>query len=197
MKHLLTIIILLHAVAVWAQKSEQLFNGKDLTGWRVHGTEKWYVQNGEMICGSGPDKQYGYLSTENEYKDFDMHLEFFQEANGNSGVFFHSQVDGTTVSGWQAEVAPLNNHTGGIYESYGRGWLIQPTPEKEKFLKENEWNHMRIRVKGNTVTTWLNGNQMIELTDEKIGSITGRISLQIHDGGGVRVRWRNLKISRI
>jgi hypothetical protein len=101
------------------------------------------------------------------------------------------------VSGWQAEVAPLNNHTGGIYESYGRGWLIQPTPEKEKFLKENEWNHMRIRVKGNTVTTWLNGNQMIELTDEKIGSITGRISLQIHDGGGVRVRWRNLKISRI
>jgi hypothetical protein len=197
MKHLLTIIILLHAVAVWAQKSEQLFNGKDLTGWRVHGTEKWYVQNGEMICESGPDKQYGYLSTENEYKNFDMHLEFFQEANGNSGVFFHSQVDGTTVSGWQAEVAPLNNHTGGIYESYGRGWLIQPAPEKEKFLKENEWNHMRIRVKGNTVTTWLNGNQMIELTDEKIGSITGRISLQIHDGGGVRVRWRNLKISRI
>jgi hypothetical protein len=197
MKHLLTIIILLHAVAVWAQKSEQLFNGKDLAGWRVHGTEKWYVQNGEMICESGPDKQYGYLATENEYKDFDMHLEFFQEANGNSGVFFHSQVDGTTVSGWQAEVAPLNNHTGGIYESYGRGWLIQPAPEKEKFLKENEWNHMRIRVKGNTVTTWLNGNQMIELTDEKIGSITGRISLQIHDGGGVRVRWRNLKISRI
>jgi hypothetical protein len=197
MKHLLTIIILLHAVAVWAQKSEQLFNGKDLAGWRIHGTEKWYVQNGEMICESGPDKQYGYLATENEYKDFDMHLEFFQEANGNSGVFFHSQVDGTTVSGWQAEVAPLNNHTGGIYESYGRGWLIQPAPEKEKFLKENEWNHMRIRVKGNTVTTWLNGNQMIELTDEKIGSITGRISLQIHDGGGVRVRWRNLKISRI
>jgi len=197
MKHLLTIIILLHAVAVWAQKSEQLFNGKDLAGWRIHGTEKWYVQNGEMMCESGPDKQYGYLATENEYKDFDMHLEFFQEANGNSGVFFHSQVDGTTVSGWQAEVAPLNNHTGGIYESYGRGWLIQPAPEKEKFLKENEWNHMRIRVKGNTVTTWLNGNQMIELTDEKIGSITGRISLQIHDGGGVRVRWRNLKISRI
>lgn len=197
MKHLLTIIILLHAVAVWAQKSEQLFNGKDLTGWRIHGTEKWYVQNGEMICESGPDKQYGYLSTEKEYKDFDMHLEFFQEANGNSGVFFHSQVDGTTVSGWQAEVAPMNNHTGGIYESYGRGWLIQPAPEKEKFLKENEWNKMRIRVKGNTVTTWLNGNQMIELTDEKIGSITGRISLQIHDGGGVRVRWRNLKISGI
>jgi len=197
MKNLLTIIILLHTVAVWAQKSEQLFNGKDLTGWRVHGTEKWYVQNGEMICESGPDKQYGYLSTEQEYKDFDLQLEFFQEANGNSGVFFHSQVDGTTVSGWQAEVAPMNNHTGGIYESYGRGWLIQPAPEKEKFLKENEWNKMRIRVKGNTVTTWLNGNQMIELTDEKIGSISGRISLQIHDGGGVRVRWRNLKISGI
>jgi hypothetical protein len=197
MKHFLLIIILLPAVAAWAQKSELLFNGSDLTGWRVHGTEKWYVQNGEMICESGPDKQYGYLSTDKEFKDFDLRLEFFQEANGNSGVFFHAQVDGTTVSGWQAEVAPMNNHTGGIYESYGRGWLIQPSPEKEKFLKENAWNQMRIRVIGNKVTTWLNGHQMIELADEKIGSITGRIALQIHDGGGVRVRWRNIKISTI
>ena len=29
-----------------------------------------------------------------------------QEANGNSGVFFRSTVDGTKVSGWQVEVAP-------------------------------------------------------------------------------------------
>jgi hypothetical protein len=44
------------------------------------------------------------------------------------------------------------------------------------------------------VTTWLNGTQMITLKDEKIGSRTGKIALQIHDGGGVKVRWRNLRI---
>ena len=196
MKNLFAIIISIAALSAMAQEAS-MFNGKDLTGWRVHGTEKWYVSNGELVCESGPDKQYGYLSSEQEYKDFELTLEFFQESNGNSGVFFHSQVEGTKVSGWQAEVAPLNHHTGGIYESYGRGWLIKPDPSLEKFLKENSWNTMKVKVSGNTVTTWLNGQQMITLTDEKIGSVTGRISLQIHDGGGVRVRWRNLRISRL
>ncbi|MFM7193670.1 MAG: DUF1080 domain-containing protein [Bacteroidota bacterium] len=196
MKKLFAIIILIPSLTAFAQE-ESMFNGKDLTGWRIHGTEKWYVANGELICESGPDKQYGYLSSEKEYKDFELTLEFFQESNGNSGVFFHSQVVGTKVSGWQAEVAPMNNHTGGIYESYGRGWLIQPDPSLEKFLKENSWNSMKVKVSGNTVTTWLNGQQMITLTDEKIGSVTGRISLQIHDGGGVRVRWRNMNIRKL
>lgn len=196
MKKLFAIIILIPSLTAFAQE-ESMFNGKDLTGWRIHGTEKWYVANGELICESGPDKQYGYLSSEKEYKDFELTLEFFQESNGNSGVFFHSQVVGTKVSGWQAEVAPMNNHTGGIYESYGRGWLIQPEPSLEKFLKENSWNSMKVKVSGNTVTTWLNGQQMITLTDEKIGSVTGRISLQIHDGGGVRVRWRNMNIRKL
>ncbi|MFM9075679.1 MAG: DUF1080 domain-containing protein [Bacteroidota bacterium] len=196
MKKLFAIIILIPSLTAFAQE-ESMFNGKDLTGWRIHGTEKWSVANGELICERGPDKQYGYLSSEKEYKDFELTLEFFQESNGNSGVFFHSQVVGTKVSGWQAEVAPMNNHTGGIYESYGRGWLIQPEPSLEKFLKENSWNSMKVKVSGNTVTTWLNGQQMITLTDEKIGSVTGRISLQIHDGGGVRVRWRNMNIRKL
>ena len=51
---------------------------------------------------------------------------------------------------------------------------------------------MKVMVKGNTVTTWLNGQQMITLTDEKIDSISGKIALQIHDGGGVKVKWRKI-----
>jgi hypothetical protein len=192
MKKILFVMLSLLAFSVQAQQS--IFNGKDLTGWKIYGTEKWYVDKGELVCESGPDKQYGYFATEKEYKDFELTLEFKQESNGNSGVFFHSQIEGTTVSGWQAEVAPLNSHSGGIYESYGRGWLIKPTAEKEKALKEGEWNKMKIVVKGNTVTTWLNGEEMITLTDEKIGSRTGKIALQIHDGGGVKVRWKNIFI---
>jgi hypothetical protein len=195
-----TVVFLLAAIATYpaiAQKPEKLFNGKDLTGWKVYGTEKWYVNKGELICESGPDKQYGYFATEKDYKDFELTLEFFQESNGNSGVFFHSSIEGTKVTGWQAEVAPLNNHTGGIYESYGRGWLIQPKPELEKVLKVGQWNKMKVVVKGNNVTTWLNGQQMITLDDEKIGSVTGKIALQIHDGGGVRVRWRKIMVKKI
>jgi hypothetical protein len=173
---------------------KKIFNGKDLTGWTAHGTEKWYVKNGELVCESGPDKKYGYLSTNKNYKDFTLELEFLQEANGNSGVFIRSSIEGTKISGWQVEVAPLNNNTGGIYESYGRGWLIQPTKEDQQWLKTREWNKMKIVVKGDEVTTFLNGHQMVNLKDEKIGKGVGFIALQIHDGGGIKVRWRKLRI---
>lgn len=176
---------------------EKIFNGKDLTGWTIHGTEKWYVQNGELICESGPDKKYGYLSTNKQYKNFDFSVDFKQEANGNSGVFFRSSIEGVKISGWQVEVAPLNLHTGGIYESYGRGWLIKPKPEDEKWLKPGEWNNLRIRVVNDEATTWLNGHQMVYFKDARIGAANGFIALQIHDGGGIKVRWKNFKIQEL
>ncbi|MBL7699878.1 MAG: DUF1080 domain-containing protein [Chitinophagaceae bacterium] len=174
-----------------------IFNGKDLTGWKIHGTEKWYVENGELVCESGPDKQYGYLSTEKNYDDFVLELDFKLEANGNSGVFIRSNIEGTKISGWQVEVAPPMHSTGGIYESYGREWLVKPKPEDEKVLKATEWNHMKIEAKGDNVTTWLNGKKMVHLEDEKIGQGKGFIALQIHDGGGIKVRWKNIKIKEL
>lgn len=195
-KPALLLVSLLLSTALLAQK-KSLFNGKDLTGWTAHGTEKWYVEGGELVCESGPDKQYGYLSTNKNYKNFILTLQFKQEANGNSGVFIRSGIEGVKISGWQVEVAPLNHHTGGIYESYGRGWIIQPKPEDEAALKPGEWNELKIEANGDRVTTWLNSRQMVQLTDEKIGKGEGFIALQIHDGGGIKVRWRKLKIKEL
>ena len=87
-------------------QSISLFNGNDLSGWNIHGTEKWYVENGDLVCESGPENEYGYLSTEKFYDDFILTLEFKQVSNGNSGVFFRSTLEGTKISGWQVEVAP-------------------------------------------------------------------------------------------
>lgn len=56
---------------------------------------------------------------------------------------------------------------------------------------------MRIRVKGDNVQTWLNGEQMVNINDAKIGAGKGRIALQIHDGGGIKVVWRNLKLTTL
>ena len=126
-KRILTSILLISIVSTGFAQTK-LFNGKDLKGWKVHGTEKWYVENGELICESGPDKQYGYLASDKDFKDFELTVEFKQESNGNSGVFFRSSIEGTKITGWQAEVAPKGHSTGGIYESYGREWLIKPDP---------------------------------------------------------------------
>ena len=195
MRQFLSFLIILFTFYVHSQQS--IFNGKDLEGWTINGTEKWYVSEGLLICESGPDAEYGYLTTDAHYDDFLLELEFKQEADGNSGVFFRSTVDGTIVNGWQVEVAPPGSDTGGIYESYGRGWLIKPDPEKDKYLKMGEWNTMKILCNGDRVQTFLNGHEMVDITDEKIGDGKGGIALQIHSGGGIKVIWKNLKITEL
>jgi hypothetical protein len=190
-------IFLLLCSSVPPSKKQPIFNGKDLTGWKIYGTEKWYVDKGQLVCESGPDKKYGYLATEKFYKNFDLTVEFLQESNGNSGIFFRSTIDGTKITGWQCEVAPKGQDTGGIYESYGRKWLVKIEDEKENILKPGKWNKMRLKVEGDRVQTWLNGKPMVNFTDEKIGKADGSIALQIHDGGGIKVRWRKLIIEEL
>ncbi len=184
-----------------AGKEVELFNGTDLTGWQVYGNDKWYVdREGNLVCESGRDhSQYGYLATTEYYDDFDLTVEFKQVANGNSGVFFRSFIEpkDIIVHGWQCEVAPKGQDTAGIYESYGRGWLAQIPDEKEGILKVRDWNTLRLRVDGDHVQTWLNGEPMVDLVDEQIGAGKGRIALQIHDGGGIKVQWRNLHLTTL
>ena len=178
-------------------ESVSLFNGVDLSGWTIHGTEKWYVEDGDLVCENGSDNEYGYLSTDEYYDDFVLTLEYKQESNGNSGVFFRSTLDGIIINGWQVEISPPGHDTGGIYESYGRGWLIKPDPIKDKSLKYGDWNSMKIMVKGDNVKTWLNDVEMIHINDQKIGEGKGSIALQIHAGDDVKVRWRNIKLEKL
>ncbi len=182
---------------IGCQSKVTLFTGENLDGWTVHGTEKWYVENGLLVCESGPDEEYGYLRTDDTFDDFELNLEFKQGADGNSGVFFRSTLDGTKISGWQVEVAPPGHNTGGIYESYGRGWLIKPDTLLDRHLLFGDWNKMKIRVVDSQVTTWLNGFEMVTLTDSIIGEASGHIALQIHSGGGIKVHWRDIKLREL
>ena len=74
---------------------ESLFNGKDLTGWKNVGKEKWVVEDG-AIYGEGVSTEYGYLVTEKSYSNFDLSLRFKCEADGNSGVYLHTKFQGDT-----------------------------------------------------------------------------------------------------
>ena len=191
----LLISILFSCIENQKLETISLFNGENLDGWIIYGTEKWYVEDYELVCESGPDKEYGYLGTEENFDDFILTLQFKQENNGNSGVFFRSSVDGTKVKGWQVEVAPPGLHSGGIYESYGRGWLIKPDSAKDSVVKMGEWNSMKIKVISDEVTTSINGTEMIKIKDSIIGKGIGGVALQIHDGGGIKVKWRNFKLT--
>jgi hypothetical protein len=177
-----------------------LFNGKDLTGWKINGEEKWVVEQGTIVCESTAQK-YGYLTTEKTYRDFDLRLEFKGEAAGNSGVFFHARITGIDpqhgpdIEGIQVEVDPnVDKHTGGLYESGGRGWVMMPTPEGERALKPGQWNDLEVSVRGNHIVTRLNGVKVVDYMDPAPRFTDGVIGLQIHTGGGVKMRWRNILI---
>ena len=145
----------------------QLFNGKDLTNWVEVGKEKWTVEDG-AIHGQGVTNAYGYLRTEKKYKDFWLSLRFKCEADGNSGVYIHTEFKPGTVDvsqGKQFEIdRVLNHHTGGLYGE-GRGWYAWPAPEFEQVIRPTDWNDMLLKVEGNHYVAILNGIEILNFTD--------------------------------
>ncbi|HVA01227.1 MAG TPA: DUF1080 domain-containing protein, partial [Terriglobia bacterium] len=152
-----------------ASKWTPLFNGKNLDGWKPYGTDTWKADHG-AIFGDSTSGKYGYLLTKKEYKNFDIRLKFNCTKEGNSGLFFHSTITGENpkwgpdIVGLQAEIDPAR-HTGGIYESGGRGWVALPTAAGEKAIKPvGQWNSMEVRVEGNHIVTHLNGVEIVNYT---------------------------------
>jgi hypothetical protein len=178
-----------------------LFNGKDLSGWKNNGEEKWVVDEG-AILGESTVGKYGYLTTEKTYSNFKLRLQFKCETDGNSGVFTRSTITGNSpktgpdIVGMQVEVDPTR-HTGGIYESGGRGWVALPTPEGERAIKPRDWNKLEIMVQGNHYVTRLNGKQIVDFTDSAPKFTEGVIGLQLHTGGGVKIRFKDIYIQEL
>jgi len=174
----------------------QLFNGKDLTGWVEVGKEKWTVEDG-VIHGQGVTNAYGYLRTEKKYKDFWLSIRFKCEADGNSGVYIHTEFKEGTVDvsqGKQFEIdRMMNHHTGGLYGE-GRGWYAWPAPEYEQVIRPTDWNEMLLKVEGNHFVAVLNGIEILNFTDPAPKSFDGYIALQLHSGGLGNMRFKDIYI---
>ena len=174
-----------------------LFNGKDLKGWIEIGKEKWVVEEGGTLHGMAISKEYGYLRTEKNYKDFHLTLKFKCEGDGNSGVFFHSEFKPgtpTVTQGLQFEIdCTIGEHTGGIYGD-GRAWIVWPSPENETVVRQSDWNEYLLKVEGNRYVARLNGVVMVDFTDPNPKSFDGGISLQLHSGGSGNMRFKDILI---
>ena len=186
-----------------AGKWTPLFNGKNLDGWKAYGAEKWVADHG-TIFGESTSGKYGYLLTDKTYKNFDVRLKFNCSLEGNSGLFFHSHITGENpkwgpdIVGLQAEIDPAR-HTGGIYESGGRGWVALPTEEGEKAIKPvGQWNSMEVRVEGNHIVTHLNGVKIVDYMYTPAKYTDGHIALQIHTGmHGFRIHFKDIEIKAL
>lgn len=202
------------AVATAAEPVD-LFNGKDLAGWTQRGgAAKYAVEEGVIVGRSVPDTSNTFLTTDKEYGDFELELDFkIDDRAFNSGIQIrsHSRPEGggERVYGYQVEIDPRSDRgwTAGLYFEGGSehreaGWLddLSNNAAARDAFRLGEWNHLRIVANGRRIQTWLNGVPATDFTDSDENAFTpsGFIALQVHSVGGAtepkEVRWRNIKL---
>ena len=185
---------------------KDLFYGTNLDGWTQKGGEaKYEVKDGMVIGTTVPNTPNSFLTTDKEYGDFIMEIEYKVDSTMNSGIQIRSsstaQYQNGRVHGYQVEIDPSDRAwSAGIYDEGRRGWLntMEENPKAQKAFKQNEWNKYRIEAIGDTIKTWINDVPASYLIDDKDQS--GFIALQVHSIGdntkeaGKQVMWRNIKI---
>ena len=172
-----------------------LFDGKTLDGWHTLPGGKWEVRDG-LIVGTAArtEPRHGQLVSDKRYKDFTVRLKF-RSIQGNSGLYFRvDPVDQPVgVLGFQAEIDPAND-IGGLYETGGRAWVVQPTPEQVKqYFKPGQWNAMSVTAEGRHIVVEINGHKTAELKDDP-GRLKGNLALQMHGGQDMHVEFKDIEI---
>jgi hypothetical protein len=178
---------------------KSLFDGKTLEGWEKHGGDAVYaVKDGAIVGHSVPNTSNTFMCTKERFGDFELKFEVMVDNRLNSGVQIRSNIKGNDrVYGPQVEIEAAPGESGYIYgEATGRGWLSQDRSKKDAF-KNDQWNEYRVLAKGDNIKTWVNGQQIADLTDAE-SSKEGIIGLQVH-GVGKReepmyAKWRNIQI---
>jgi putative membrane-bound dehydrogenase-like protein len=174
-----------------ADNAKDFFNGKDLTGW--DGDPKlWSVKDGEIVGKSPGIAKNEFLKSQMLADDFRLTIKVKLVPNKeNSGVQFRSESlpDGE-MKGPQADVGL--GWWGKLYEENGRG-VLSDNKSGEKVVKEDDWNEYEIVAEGGHVKTFLNGKPCVDLTDDAV-SRRGIFGLQIHAGGAMEVRFKDLKL---
>ena len=184
---------------------KNLFNGKDLTGWKqLNGKAKYSIKNGEIIGTTVFGEPNTFLATEKDYGNFILELEFKVDSSMNSGIQFRSEskpdYKNGRVHGYQFEIDPSpRGWTGGIYDEARRDWLYQMdlNPAAKNAYKKGQWNKCRIECIGNNIRTWVNGIPAAHVIDNMTPK--GFIALQVHsiskkEEEGRQIRWRNIRI---
>ena len=206
---------------------ESLFNGKDLAGWKEHPGKKSkfnVTREGWLQLKDGP----GDLQTEALYDDFILQLEC--KTNGkllNSGVFFRCRP-GEYQQGYEAQIhngfdadkpkeyvveeydpktneLKAKNKVKSPAVDYGTGGIYRRVPARKQAAKDGEWFTMAVIAHGRHIATWVNGNQMVDWTDNRplkdnarngCRLEKGAISLQGHDAT-TDLYFRNIRIAEL
>ncbi len=180
--------------AIAAEENEpafkSVFDGKSLAGWKAPANNRWWtVEDGVLVAQSGANKKGSNLWTEKQYTDFVVKLEFKFDGKGDSGIFLRNEKQQVQIG---ISGSLKRDMTGSIYVP-GKGYPKEAKGVKE-LLKINQWNSMKVEVKGPDYRIWLNGKLVLEFTGEKVAD-KGPVGLQLHGGKNMRIDFRNIEIA--
>ncbi len=216
---LTTTLAALLALCTFASADEkQLFNGKDLTGWKGQ-PEFWSVKDGALTGQTTAEnkvKENTFLIWQDgEVGDFELTLQY-KIVGGNSGIQYRSKVvkaEYSVVAGYQADFEAGKTYSGILYEEKGRGILakrgqkvaihegnkievtgeVGKSDEIQAAIKNEEWNDYKIVAKGGHLQHFINGNLTVDVTDETaVGAKSGVLALQLHAGPPMMVQFKNI-----
>ncbi|NIG54123.1 DUF1080 domain-containing protein [Chitinophaga sp. Cy-1792] len=140
-------------------KPENLFNGKDLTGWKPMGANnQWIVKDGIL---TSPHSGVNLIS-EKKFNDFKLHVEFRYQKGSNSGVYLRGRYE------TQIEDSPKGAHPSSVLFSGIYGFLA---PSDIEALGPDKWQSYDITLIGRMVTVVVNGKTVI--SNQEIPGITG------------------------
>lgn len=212
---LTNIVILVFSIICFTSCSQEkkdntpwvsLIDGNTLNGWNIKGGEATYdVKDGVITGTTVKNTPNTFLTTDKNYDDFILELDFKVDSSMNSGIQIRSNsfpyyMEGR-VHGYQVEIDPsARAWSAGIYDEARRKWLNpinDDNPNAKKAFKQNEWNHYRIEAIGDTLKTWINDVPAAYLIDDKTQS--GFIGLQVHSihgdqKAGTTISWKNVNI---
>jgi len=171
-----------------------LMDGKTLAGWHKVGDGSWTFEDGAFVGRAHKEKLYGLLFSDQQFKDFSVRFKF-KCLSGDSGFYIRTVLkQPDQAHGMQVQVGPAGTGAGGIYESYGRGWMVKPAVDLEKkLLKTDDWNQMTIDARGGQVVVHLNGTKTAEINDSH-GRPEGHFALQMHSGCEMTVMFKDIEI---
>ena len=169
--------------------AKSLFNGKDLTGWKIHPDRKSkfnVTEDGEIRIQDGP----GDLQTKDVWSDFLLQLECKTAGDRlNSGVFFRCLPD-LYQQGYESQIQngfteeAKKEYTVDVYDpkthelkekqkvksramDFGTGAIYRRIPARKEVAKDKRWFTMTVLAHGRHIATWVDGVQVVDWTDHR------------------------------
>lgn len=176
--------VILHGTMIGADSNDEkwvdLFNGKDLTGWKTHPDDKakWAVVDG-LIVGTGPA---GHLFSERgDYKNFKYRMEVSISDKGNSGQYFRTKFGKAFPQGLEAQI----NSSGGDKVRTGSLYGVKDCLVYDQLVKPDTFFVQEVLAQGDHVVIKVNGKTTVDtkLTGDKAKMVEGHFAIQQHDPG--------------